>query len=180
MGRALNSNSTDLQLRKALENGDPKALEQLWDTYSAVLLAFAKVLLGSRHDAEDALHELFLRIARNRHAVAKAENLKAYLFRMLRNLALEHLRWRSKTESLSDSGSSEEEAMLVAVEASDESLAHDMEAALKSLPEEQKAVLVMKIYGDMQFNEIAEALDISQNTAASRYRYGLEKLRAFF
>src|SRR5439155_24034011 len=50
-------------------------------------------------------------------------------------------------------------------------------AALDLLPAEQREVLVMKIWNDLTFAEIASALEISQNTAASRYRYALANLK---
>ncbi len=52
-----------------------------------------------------------------------------------------------------------------------------LESALKELPEKFSEVLVMKIWGEQTFDKIGEALGISLNTAASRYRYGLEALR---
>ena len=48
---------------------------------------------------------------------------------------------------------------------------------LKTLPEEQKVVIIMKEYEGMKFREIAEALGISENTAKSRLYYGLKSLR---
>jgi RNA polymerase sigma-70 factor (ECF subfamily) len=52
-----------------------------------------------------------------------------------------------------------------------------LQAALASLPRPQREVIVMKIYRQKTFLEISRLLGISQNTAASRYRYGMEKLR---
>jgi RNA polymerase sigma factor (sigma-70 family) len=52
-----------------------------------------------------------------------------------------------------------------------------IDAALHKLPENQREVLVMKIWGGLSFPQIAEVLRISANTAASRYRYALAKLR---
>lgn len=55
----------------------------------------------------------------------------------------------------------------------------ELEVALKKLPPEQREVVVMKIWGELKFEEIAKELNISQNTAASRYRYALEGLRKY-
>jgi RNA polymerase sigma-70 factor (ECF subfamily) len=55
--------------------------------------------------------------------------------------------------------------------------AAQIEEALKTLPDYYKEVILLKIWGDLTFEEIAETLDIPMNTAASRYRYALEKLR---
>ncbi len=51
-----------------------------------------------------------------------------------------------------------------------------IEAALRGLPESQREVLVMRIWGELSFPQIAAALKISDNTAKSRYRYALAKL----
>jgi RNA polymerase sigma-70 factor (ECF subfamily) len=53
----------------------------------------------------------------------------------------------------------------------------ELAVALGELPEEQRAVVHLKLWEGLTFEEIAEALEISANTAASRYRYGLDKLR---
>ena len=53
----------------------------------------------------------------------------------------------------------------------------DLETALRSLPAEQREVVVMKVWGEQTFDVIGHALEISPNTAASRYRYGMEALR---
>ena len=55
--------------------------------------------------------------------------------------------------------------------------AEALELAVRELPPEQQEVVTLKIWGDLTFQEIAEALDISINTAASRYRYAMDKLK---
>lgn len=62
-------------------------------------------------------------------------------------------------------------------ESSDEEIRIQLEQKLKELPEKFAEVIVMKIWGERTFAEIGETLGISQNTAASRYRYGLEALK---
>ncbi len=52
-----------------------------------------------------------------------------------------------------------------------------LESAVRALPPEQREVISLKIWGELTFDQIARTLDISPNTAASRYRYGLERLR---
>ena len=56
-------------------------------------------------------------------------------------------------------------------------LAEQLETVLARLPQPQREVVVLKIYREKTFQEIARLLDVSQNTVASRYRYGMEKLR---
>jgi RNA polymerase sigma-70 factor, ECF subfamily len=52
-----------------------------------------------------------------------------------------------------------------------------VEAALRRLPEAQREVLVLKVWGELSFPQIADSLHIPVNTAASRYRYALARLR---
>ena len=52
-----------------------------------------------------------------------------------------------------------------------------IEQSLRQLPPDQREVVVLRVWGGMTFREVADALDISPNTAASRYRYGLTRLR---
>ena len=59
----------------------------------------------------------------------------------------------------------------------DEAFRNTVEISLQNLPQEQRAVLHLKLWENLTFAQIAEALDISPHTAASRYRYALDKLR---
>mgnify|MGYP006283373383 CR=1 FL=1 len=161
-------------IRAALARDDPVAVELIWDRYSTDLFAMLQALLGSRHDAEDVLQAVFVRIVRNRRQVAKARRLDAYVYRMARNEAISFLRRRSGSRVCLDA-----ERWLLPVEDDDRSheLAEELQKALARLPESQREVLLLKIYRDKTFQEIGELVNVSQNTAASRYRYALEKLR---
>jgi RNA polymerase sigma-70 factor (ECF subfamily) len=61
-----------------------------------------------------------------------------------------------------------------------EQTALELQSALRGLPDEQREVIVLHVWGELSFEEVAEALSIPANTAASRYRYGLSKLREQF
>ena len=62
-------------------------------------------------------------------------------------------------------------------DADERSFRESLSAALTELPAEQRAVVHLKLWEGLTFERIAELLDIPPNTAASRYRYGLDKLR---
>jgi RNA polymerase sigma-70 factor (ECF subfamily) len=171
----LNENPADNGLRTALAGNDPKAVDLLWDRYAKDLLAYLQAILCSLHDAEDVLQMVFVRIVRRRHQLAKARCLDAYIFRIARNEALRLIGqrkidstaktandpWLIKSESIGDS----------------QDLAERLQKALARLPQTQREVIVMKTYRHKTFLEIAQLLKLSQNTVASRYRYGMEKLR---
>ena len=89
----------------------------------------------------------------------------------MRNTALNHIRGQAREVELADGG-----VWLESPDGSRET-AMALQSALKSLPDEQREVVVLKIWGQLTFEEAAAVIGISPNTAASRYRYGLEKLK---
>ena len=96
---------------------------------------------------------------------------KAYLFRAVRNAARNTHRVTGREVVLE-----EQQAWFVAASgAIEDSLA--LQAALLQLPREQREVIVMHIWGEMSFEDVALVVDVSPNTVASRFRYGLSKLR---
>jgi RNA polymerase sigma-70 factor (ECF subfamily) len=160
------------RLRAVLAAGRDDAVAALYDRYGRALFRFAWTMFCSRHDAEDAVQEVFLGIARSRQKLAGIDNLRAYLFSSLRH-AIARLASRRKLEPLPA-----DEAPRTAEVGVDAELSAALERGLAALPAEQREVLSLKIDGELTFAEIASVLEISPNTAASRYRYALEKLRS--
>jgi RNA polymerase sigma-70 factor (ECF subfamily) len=135
--------------------------------HGPVLLAYVTSLVGDRSTAEDVLHQVFLKLLGNQIV---PDDPRPYLFRAVRNAALNSRRSAARHVPLEDHAWLEMPAELV-----DEGLA--LQSAMRELPEEQREVIVMRIWGEMTLEEIAAVLELSQNTVASRYRYGLAKLR---
>ena len=172
----MDENPDDNVLRTALSGDDPSAVKLIWDRYANDLLAYLEAILCSLHDAEDVLQTVFVRIVRKRRRLAKARCLDAYVFRIARNEAVRFINRRKKDKSAAPVN----ESWLVLDESSRESgdLAERLQKVLARLPQAQREVIVMKIYRQKTFLEIAQLLRLSQYTVASRYRYGMEKLRA--
>jgi RNA polymerase sigma-70 factor (ECF subfamily) len=171
----LDRNAVDDPIRAALQRDHPNAVELLWNRYARDLLAFLQAVLCSRHDAEDVLQTVFVRIVRQRRRLAEARCLDAYVYRIARNEAARFFRRRGRKRK-EETGAEPWLETAEAGDASDE-LAEQLQAALARLPAAQREVVILKIYRDKTFQEIAALLALSQNTAASRYRYALEKLR---
>ena len=171
----MDNNRSDNILRAALGRNDPAAVELMWDRYAKDLLTFLQALLCSRHDAEDVLQTVFVRIVHKRHRLAGARCLDAYVYRIARNEAYSYIRKRKRDKNTQELP----ETWLKVTESNRESseLAEQLQAALAQLPQQQREVIVMKIYRKKTFLEISGLLGLSRNTVASRYRYGIEKLR---
>ncbi len=165
--------------RRTLAEGRPEAFAALFDRYAPRLLAVARALTGSRVDAEDAVQQTFLDLLRSRQALAHAAEPRAYVFRALRNCAMRMRRrardaeFESEPSATAQRPSGTEFADFRAGEF-DPALAR----AVQALPQAQIDVLTLKLDAGLTFEEVGRVLDIPANTAASRYRYALEKLRA--
>lgn len=168
------------RVRDLVRNDDPAALEVLYDEFAPSLLAFLLSRLRNRADAEDALQHLFLDLARRPRQLLGIRNPAPWLFTKARNLSTDRLRARTReagrAEAL-ESGPLPDWMGLapraVPATADDAALA----AAVDGLPDDQREVVVLKAFEGLTFADIATRLGVSLNTAASRWRYALEKLR---
>jgi len=167
----------DQTLLDELAAGKEEAFGKLYDLYGQRLFKAALGMVGRREDAEDAVQDVFLGLARASRTLAHVENLNAYLFASLRRTAMRRAARHKAELPLEDVAAPAGEGTR-AGQADQADVSERLGRALQSLPVEQREVLALKIAGGLTFEEVAEALDERVNTVASRYRYALEKLRA--
>jgi RNA polymerase sigma-70 factor, ECF subfamily len=144
-------------------------IERLYEQHGRVLLAYACSFVRSVAEAEDIVHQVFTRLLHGDFAITGVP--LAYLCRAVRNTALNQRRtWRRET-ALDDA------VRWLEAPAGLEESALAIERSMTLLPVEQREVVVLHVWGGLTFSEIADTLSIPANTAASRYRYALGKLR---
>lgn len=151
------------------------------------LILFARQQTRSSEDAEDIVQDALVKLVEKLDAgefVGGQEAWMPYLFTAIRRLAIDLGRRDDRRKRREDVVGGEAETEQKEAfhpwfesESSDDETRQLLEAGLKELPPKFAEVVIMKIWGDRTFAEIGEALEISQNTAASRYRYGLEALK---
>lgn len=134
--------------------------------------------LGSPDDAEDVLQEVFYRLGRYSLRLHLVRNLRAFVFRVARNETNRYLRRKIRTEHLAGSTSAFAESFRGTYASPKQEDDRTIAQALAQIPENQREVIVLKVLEGMTFKEIAAAFGESVNTVASRYRYGIAKLRA--
>jgi len=144
--------------------------EALYEQHSRGLRAYACSVAGSFAAAEDAVHVVFERLLHGGIEISGPPTPN--LYRVVHNAALNHIRSKRREAELTDTWLESPVGM--------EQSALELQSALAELPQDQREVIVLHIWAQMSFEEVASALEISPNTAASRYRYGLSKLRAQF
>ncbi len=143
--------------------------ERLYENKAAQLILYGRALGLSHGEAEDVLQETFQALLQRESPPEEPEN---YCLRSFRNRALNYRRslWRRVTRELESVRWFERSPGETAAERA-------AMAGLAQLPLEQREVIVFKIWHQHTFDEIGGLLEISPNTAAGRYRYGLQKLR---
>lgn len=149
-------------------------LEALYDEHAHMLFRYAVTLVGNSDDAEDVVQEVFTRVAQQINRMRRVDNPKSYLFTATHNAAFSLLRSRQRRHLLHEAICAELSTS-APVNTAPESLlvCH----TFTELPVEQREVLVLKVFEEMTFKQIADMVGSSINTVASRYRYAIDKLR---
>lgn len=158
-----------------LAAGDPAALAAAYDAHAASLFALARRLLPVQADAEECVQEVFVKLVEAGSRLSAIENLRAYLCASVRHAAAACSRRRERAALLHERAAPVDEALTPSPARGE---ARELGRALERLPPEQREVVALKVDGELTFAEIASVLGISLNTAASRYRYALARLKA--
>lgn len=161
-----------------LKRGDRAALGRIYDKYRDDLLGIAAGLVREIHDAEDLVHEVFTAFVRNSGQFALTGSLRGYFVTCVVNGARNLYRDRSRHGTI-PLESCEPPAL---DSRPDEWLVLDedfrrLHNALHELPDDQREAVVLRLQADLKFREIAGLQATSVKTVASRYQYGITKLR---
>ena len=181
------------------KRGSRQALTRIYEKYKADLLLLAMALLNDKAAAEDVVHDVFVSFVRNLDGFRLTGSLKGYLLTCTANHArnwnkAERVRGSAGRVASAHQSPSIEEAdggHNPPCEVTDRAVADGpletvvcneqlelLSEALGGLPFEQRETLMLHLRGQMTFQAIARARQISANTAKSRYRYGIDKLRS--
>jgi RNA polymerase sigma-70 factor, ECF subfamily len=153
-----------------LPRSNSAEVELLYRQHGRVLLLFAQAITGDRGRAQDAVHQVFLKILEGA-SLQQVADVKAYLFASVRNALFTDTKLRQRSVTL------DEESAWFDPPQRDYTAELNLRRALCALPEDQRQVVVLHAWGEFTFIQISGILDISADTAASRYRYALAKLR---
>jgi RNA polymerase sigma-70 factor (ECF subfamily) len=176
----------DKELVLSYQNGDVASFQILVDRYQNKIFSYILMLVKDKQLADDIFQDTFLKIIRTIKAGVYKEEGKFIQFamRIAHNLIIDYFR-KAKRLPMVDP-TKEDYDMLDNARFQDpsveeqmvtEQIHDDIRKMVEFLPEEQREVLVMRMYEDMSFKEIADATNVSINTALGRMRYALINLR---
>ena len=156
-----------------LAQGRMEALGKLYDALARDLFGYVRSIVGSQADAEDVFQEAFAKLAQQRERLLRVERPLCYMFAIARNEAFRLLKKRARADCVSWDG-----ALFVAAPAGQTPRlsAEDIEGALAQLTLDQRETVTLKVFEGFTFVEVGELMDVSPNTAASRYRTAMQKL----
>ena len=154
-------------------------LQRLYDEHAQSLYAFLLNFTRDVADTRDVLQDIFVKLAGNPELLDGVRDERAFLLRLAHNAAIDLIRRRGTRERTRENFAAEIVSLFEPAADPDEQIFRaELARALAELPPDQRAVVHLKLWGGLTFEEIGVTLGIPQNTAASRYRYGLDKLRA--
>ena len=163
------------------KRGSSDALRRIYEKYKRDLLILAVALSNDASAAEDVVHDVFVCFVQVVENFRLTGSLKGYLSTCVANCARNANKAKhTQTVGLDgiepvSSGCNEPHRSVICNEE-----LRQLSFAMAQLPYEQREVIVLHLQGGLRFRTIANSQGVSVNTVKSRYRYGLDKLRAFF
>ena len=153
-------------------------LEVLYSTERERLFTYALSIVGDEGCSEDIVHDVFGKLCEK---PLEAEDLRAYVYRCVRNRALDILRKKSRTRGFLNS-ISYTSIYEMNGHAADQTMQHkermlQVQEAMGTLQDGEREVMVLHLHSEMTFGEISKILETPMGTVASRYRRGISKLR---
>jgi RNA polymerase sigma-70 factor (ECF subfamily) len=175
----------DALLVKNYIAGDEQSLAILIERHQSKIYGFIYSKIADRDVTDDVFQDTFIKVIKTLKSNSYNEEGKflPWVMRIAHNLVVDHFRRNKKmpmqreTEEYSIFSYMSDDSMNVEGRMITDQVENDLQRLLEELPADQKEVLVMRMYQDMSFKEIADLTGVSINTALGRMRYALMNLR---
>lgn len=158
---------SEILLQKVIK-GDQQAFAELYSYYRRPALKFCTTLLKDEEEAENILHEVFIRIWEKRAHINPQLNFNSYLFTCLRNFAFDHFKRMEKNNRLREVYLERMDAFSHEEAQESEEKNQFVSKMVNSLSDKRKQILLMNIYEGKSYQEIAELMNISKNTVKNQ------------
>ncbi|NUN05126.1 MAG: sigma-70 family RNA polymerase sigma factor [Bdellovibrio sp.] len=170
---------TDLELVEKVKAGDRKAFSELVKRHQRSVLRLSLRFVKDMGAAEDVTQDAFIKAYEKLNSFEGRASFKSWLFQIAVNTARNKIR-----ESKRDTVDIDDVQLAVGAEA-EKTLVHSavaniLNTEVEKLPFKQKTALVLRVYEDLSFNEIADIMECPYDTAKANYRHALLKLRQTF
>ena len=186
------SKKGDRDLVRRVQSGDSTAFRALFDKYHRRAFAVAMGVVKNQDDALDAVQEAFVKVHKNIHKFEGSSSFYTWLYRIVMNSSIDHVRRTSRRKSLSfderqlheESDVTGDGALVPNVTDANpgkaalrRELGSAIEAALQELPEHHRAVIVLREIEGMSYEEMAQVLEVPKGTVMSRLFHARKKMQ---
>lgn len=144
--------------------------------YGSRLMLFARQQTRCEADAEDVLQMALLKTWKT-HGERPDRKAVSLAYTNVKRCAIDYARSLDRRKKREDEAARDRGEMVAWFSLPEDDASRALQVALSRIPEKFREVITLKIWGEQTFEQIGETLSISPNTAASRYRYGMEALR---
>jgi len=181
----MKTTSSDALLVSAYIDGNEKALSELIERHKQRVYSFIYSKVSDRDTTEDIFQDTFIKVIKTlkRGAYNEEGKFLPWVMRISHNLIIDHFRKNNRMPKFANNGDFNIFSVLSDDDLNAErkiikgQVEDDLRRLIQELPDDQKEVLVMRLYKDMSFKEISEQTGVSINTALGRMRYALINLR---
>jgi len=180
-----NVQTPDALLVKNYMSGDENALTTLINRHQTKIYSFIYSKISDRDISDDIFQDTFIKVIKTLKSNSYNEEGKflPWVMRIAHNLIIDHFRRNKKmpmfreTEEFSIFSLMTDKSLTIENQLISDQVERDLRKIIEELPEDQKEVLVMRMYQDLSFKEISELTGVSINTALGRMRYAILNLR---
>ncbi|MBI5489646.1 MAG: sigma-70 family RNA polymerase sigma factor [Deltaproteobacteria bacterium] len=182
---------TDLELVRRCQKGDSKAFEDLLGRYRRKVYGLAMGMVANRDDAMDVMQDAFVRVFRHIHSFQGDSSFYTWLYRITMNLCIDHVRKSARTRAapfedrLAHENVDQGDFPILPVRhdvnpgkaARRHELMRKLSAAMEALPEHHRAVIVMREFEGLSYEEMAQVMQVPKGTIMSRLFHARHKLQ---
>ena len=172
----------DEQLMLAYQAGQQKAFDELYQRYRQPIFAYLMRNIGSQIQAEEVYQEVWFSLIKQRSRYTASASFRSYIFCIAHSRLLDFYRQQGKLSANDSIDENEFELVACTLHQPDQQLEQQrliarLQWCISQIPEEQRAVLVLKLESELSLQTIAEQLNIAFETLKSRFRYAQAKLQ---
>lgn len=173
----------DLMLR-IQQSSDKEAFAELFERYRSRITSYATRLVGNRGEGENLAQEAFLRVLEKGHLYTHPRRFSTWIFTIARNLATDFQKKKrailSESFDLMADAQHDAEFHRPDISVMQDETARALTAAIDSLPQQHREVLILRAFYDMSYREISDIVDCPESTARSRMDYAVKELKKFY
>lgn len=169
----LSPQTSDEELLELLHRGETQAFDELFNRYERRLFGYLRRMVPDAQTAEDLFQDIFCKVLSDRSFDARRGRFSAWLFGVARNRCLMHLRSEAtrqdKTQAHAQAHAIQAPLKNTDFNPEEKLVRNDrVEAAMESLPEPQRQLLILKQVGELTYAELATMLGVAEGTIKSR------------